>query len=234
MKKQNDTSSKMSPSSEERAIRIKEVFEKHDVTTFWGAYSMLTEEAGCADLVSFEDCVIHFGCDNLFDNVSHIKVYVEEDSDCDDDYHVILKYKLNNIHPKLNKLVEFCKTKNIDWSDIDGASETVKFKFSHVIIVAFFKAEYKKAFKQELSPEDYDDCELRNEDEEELVDVGVEEDLDDEIEPAHWAARPHPPTPIPARADGLDNVTVEQLLEAYRHISRDGSEYDFSRIQKLF
>lgn len=164
----------MNPSSEERDIRIKEIFEKRGVTTFWGAYSMLTEEAGCSDLVSFEDCIIHFGSDNIFDGVTYVRVYEDDDRD-DTEYLVVLKYKTNNIHPKLCTLVDFCKANNIDWSDIDGVSETVKFRFTHDIILEFFKAEFLKYFKTKMvTSTDYHEFKKD-------LDVNIDIDEDEEV-----------------------------------------------------
>jgi hypothetical protein len=44
----------------------------------------------------------------------------------------------------------FCTDNNIDWSDIDGASEKITIRFNHNIIVEYFIFEYTKCFKNKL------------------------------------------------------------------------------------
>jgi hypothetical protein len=97
----------MNASSEERDKSIKEIFEKHGVTRFWEGFKLLTDKAQCSDLISFEDCIIHFGGDNIFKDVSHVEMGVFNSNNNINEYQVTLKYKINEVHPNLTILVDF-------------------------------------------------------------------------------------------------------------------------------
>ena len=137
----------MNPSSRERDVRLKEIFEKRNITRFWVGYQMLTEEVGCSDLTAFEDCLIYFTEERMFEGMFHGKLQVEVGC-----LRVYLRatYKMEETHPMLKSMIDFCKERKIDWSGIGGASDTFTVLINDYIVKEYVKSVYKKHFGCEI------------------------------------------------------------------------------------
>lgn len=139
----------MKSCSSERDERIKEILDKRKIDNFWHAYKMFTEDADVNDLTSFEDCLIHFGYDTIFENMSTLELI--RYSNDNDFLTLIVKIRKNEIHPKLDRLVSFCNENKIDTSDLEGATETITVRIKHEIIIKYIQGEYKNKFGTTLT-----------------------------------------------------------------------------------